>query len=725
MGSKQKPVTFDTWHRRLGHVGAGKLCEMISQDLVDGLNVQGELNMSRQCEDCIFGKHTTHPFNGKGDREKELLERIHLDIWGPAQMKSAGGALYFLVLMDGFSSYRTVTFLSEKSADSTLKVFQTYLTEAERQTGKRIKRIRLDMGREWLNHAWETYRKEKGLIFEFTTPYAHQQNGAAERSMRTILDSVHSMMAESGMPMKYWADAVQTTIYTRNLVPSSRRPGSIPAELWFGKRQDILHLRPFGTTAYAHILLDLNLSKLYPRSVKVSLLGYFGRELYKLLERASGTIFKSRDVIFEEGITHFSSQPKPTIFSEDNDPFVYKQNPEKPPEIGTANKRDPEKDQSNNNPLFQGIAPRPMPISDLHKDEETRKAAYKAPNSTQIPETSSQNNLEQPEPPKQDIDMPLAIRRPRREPKPSSQLIESREYLNRPSVFATNTDTWVPKTFYEAMKRPDLWWSPMVQEFEMLKERAVFELVPRPIGKNVVGSKWVYAVKWKENGEVEKRKARTVAKGYTQVIGEDYDETYASVAHLESVRLVCAIAASRRLRLWQVDFVSAFLNSDSSFEVYMEQPQGFEEGGGDYVWRLRKILYSTMQGAHDWTKNLDKMFESHGYYKSWADPQIRSRVYDNEFTLISTWTDDILGTSSTVEGETLAKTELRSSYEVKDLGEAKLILGMRIDRNKNGDVTLSQRAYCERLLKHFNMTECTPSTTPLPIGLSLSIEDCP
>jgi len=99
------------------------------------------------------------------------------------------------------------------------------------------------------------------------------------------------------------------------------------------------------------------------------------------------------------------------------------------------------------------------------------------------------------------------------------------------------------------MKRPDLWWEPMMKEFEMLKERGVFELVPRPEGENIVGSKWVYAVKWKENGEVEKRKARMVAKGFTQVIGEDYEETYASVARLESVRLLCAIAASRKLHL--------------------------------------------------------------------------------------------------------------------------------------------------------------------------------
>ena len=77
------------------------------------------------------------------------------------------------------------------------------------------------MGKEWLNYMWEEYRRKNGLLFEFTTPYAHQQNGTVERSMRTILDGVHSAMAESEMPLKYWAEATQAVIYVQNFVPSS------------------------------------------------------------------------------------------------------------------------------------------------------------------------------------------------------------------------------------------------------------------------------------------------------------------------------------------------------------------------------------------------------------------------------------------------------------------------------------------------------------------------
>ena len=155
----------------------------------------------------------------------------------------------------------------------------------------------------------------------------------------------------------------------------------------------------------------------------------------------------------------------------------------------------------------------------------------------------------------------------------------------------------------------------MVREYQMLKERGIFELTLQPMEKNVIGSKWVFAIKQKNDGTVDKRKAWTVAKGFTQVLGEDYDETYVSVACLDSIWLICAIAVSQGLRLWQVDFVSAFLNSDSLFDIYMEQSKGFEKGGDNCIQKLQKILYGTIQGTYNWTKNLDQAFEDHGYLR--------------------------------------------------------------------------------------------------------------
>ena len=207
---------------------------------------------------------------------------------------------------------------------------------------------------------------DQGLDFEFTTPYAHQQNGTAERSMHTILDATRTIMAESGLLLKYWGDAVTTVVYIRNFIPSSRNPGMIPAELWSRKQQDISYLRPFGTTAYAHVPGDLNLSKLFPRSVKVALLGYFGHDGYKLLERTMGTVFRSCDVIFEEDTIHYARQPVPVAFTDENDPFSYN-TPDK--DGNPSNSTTPTNSTPRNIP--QEIAPRPLAISTLHKPDYT------------------------------------------------------------------------------------------------------------------------------------------------------------------------------------------------------------------------------------------------------------------------------------------------------------------------------------------------------------------
>jgi hypothetical protein len=220
-------------------------------------------------------------------------------------------------------------------------------------------------------------------------------------------------------------------------------------------------------------------------------------------------------------------------------------------------------------------------------------------------------------------------------------------------------------------------------------------------------------------------KACLVVKGFTQVLGEDYDEMYASVAHLESARMVCAIAASMGLHLWQVDFVSVFLNSENVYKVYMEQPPGFEEGG-DQVWLFLKTLYGTMQGAHDWACMLECTYQQYSSYTLLADPQICSQVKDGELTLTSTWTDDILGASSLKEGEVKTKEELRSSYELKDLGMAKFILGMKIEKDEEtSDIWLSQQAYSKQIIECFHMTDAKPCSTPLPAGLTLSIDNGP
>jgi hypothetical protein len=151
----------------------------------------------------------------------------------------------------------------------------------------------------------------------------------------------------------------------------------------------------------------------------------------------------------------------------------------------------------------------------------------------------------------------------------------------------------------EALQDPD-WVLAMQEELNNFKRNEVWSLVPRP-KQNVVGTKWVFCNKQDEHGVVTRNKARLVAKGYAQVTGLDFEETFAPMARLESIRILLSYAAHHSFRLFQMDVKSAFLNGSIKEEVYVEQPPGFEdERYPDHVCNLSKALYGLKQAPRAW-----------------------------------------------------------------------------------------------------------------------------
>ena len=140
---------------------------------------------------------------------------------------------------------------------------------------------------------------------------------------------------------------------------------------------------------------------------------------------------------------------------------------------------------------------------------------------------------------------------------------------------------------------------------EQFKRNEVWELVPRPEGTNVIGTKWIFKNKTNEEGVITRNKARLVAQGYTQIEGVDFDETFAPVARLESIRLLLGIACILKFKLYQMDVKSAFLNGYLNEEVYVEQPKGFEDPTHpDHVYKLKKALYGLKQAPRTWYERL-------------------------------------------------------------------------------------------------------------------------
>jgi hypothetical protein len=145
------------------------------------------------------------------------------------------------------------------------------------------------------------------------------------------------------------------------------------------------------------------------------------------------------------------------------------------------------------------------------------------------------------------------------------------------------------------------WKEAMMEEYQSIMKNDVWEIVPRPEGKSVVTSKWVYKIKHAVDGSIDKYKARFVARGFSQQEGEDYDETFAPVARYTSIRAIISLATSMGWSLHQMDVKTTFLNGVIEEEVYIEQPQGFEVHPREtHVCRLKKALYGLKQAPRAW-----------------------------------------------------------------------------------------------------------------------------
>ena len=729
MRSVSQPTSLEQWHRRLTHCSPLTIQEMAKNNLVDGLELSGTV-VTGKCEDCILGRQTRRPFDGETEKDLDPLDLVSFDLWGPSRVQSAGGKVYMMMIVDAGTSTKYGAYLQDKSDTSTIAGLDAFRITAETITGKKIRRLRTD--RAFESAAWKEYCHTHGIIHEFTAPYSSAQNGLAERAIRTTLDDVRTLLSDSGLSHSFWAEAAAYSIDTRNLIPSRRHPARIPLEAFTSKRQDISHLRTFGAKCWAKVPTALGGSKLDPRSVECRFLGYTtGRGNYKVQDIVSHRVFVSRDVVFEEGQPHRTSAS-----------------------VGE------------NIPIFEtDIINNPLnnPLTDKEPDPTTIDSitAHQGPDPINHDPVDpiNQNSIN---PVNQNpVDPNIAVisepRRSTRIAQPSNAALQSREYREREAIGRNQGLDWatsdnrsqanvtidgladdhgnviaclnetkashnIPKSYRHAMATdPDRWIVPMKVEMETLKSKHTWDLVKPPPGANIMDSMWVYDIKWDGEGNRIKDKARLVGKGYTQQLGVDYNETWAAVTRLESVRMTAAVAAKYNLKLWRIDFVGAYLNSLTKEDIYMKQPEGFVEPGyEDYVAKLVHTIYGTMQGAHDWYETLSTTFDKLGYTTSRADPCVRFKEGNGKYTITDTYTDDIFGASKDDEEIKERKGEIGKVWDIKDVGETEYFLGMRVQQDLQiGTIRLTQRPYWEHVLTRFHMDNVTPRNTPLPVGIIL------
>jgi hypothetical protein len=277
-----------------------------------------------------------------------------------------------------------------------------------------------------------------------------------------------------------------------------------------------------------------------------------------------------------------------------------------------------------------------------------------------------------------------------------------------------------PTSVEEALNGPDAdqWKAAMDEEYNSLILNHTWKLVPLPPDRKPIDCKWVFRKKYTDTGEVEKYKARLVARGFTQVKGIDYHETFSPVVKFASIRTLLALAVQHSYIVHQMDVTTAYLNGDLEEDIYMTQPEGYVKG--DYVCKLQRSLYGLKQSGRAWYDKINTTFIKLGFSRSNADPSVYSRISRSEVLYVAIYVDDLMIIGNDLKAIAKLKDELSRLFKMKDLGNIHYILGIKMTHTAEGSIIMSQTHYIDAILRQYNMEDARAAGAPLNASVKLS-----
>jgi hypothetical protein len=491
--------------------------------------------------------------------------------------------------------------------------------------------------------------------------------------------------------------------------------------------------------------------KLDPRALKCVFVGYSTTQKgYKCYHPPSKKFFVSRDVTFHEGQAYFT-QPylQGESLSEDKgnnlETLIL---PDLETNSHELKSREVSRNESENEASvedgFECESDEALAENRAENDKFGKNLVYtrrlKAiPESTHVQETDPspliqvtnsdfpvlQDNISAPQNEignpiiEDNHDLPIAIRKGVRECRkrplyPLSNYISFQKISQPHKTFLANLNTiQIPTNVFEALSDKN-WKQAMDTEMEALEKNKTWSLVALPEGKKPVGCKWVYNVKYKADGTIERYKARLVAKGFTQTYGIDYSETFAPVAKMNIVRVILSLAANYGWELQQFDVKNAFLHGELEEEIYMEIPPGYGKNVAvNSVCKLQKALYGLKQSPRAWFGRFTKAMTVLGYKQSNADHTLFIKhSTSGGVTVLLVYVDDIIVTENDQKEQKVLSQHLAKEFEMKTLGRLKYFLGIEVAHSKRG-IFISQQKYIVDLLMETGKLACKPMGSPI------------
>ena len=683
------------WHSRLGHPSSSAMKYLPSSMYNPSVSFN-------TCEPCHLAKQTRIKFPVSTTVSSVLFQLIHVDVWGPYRHKTHGNCSYFLTIVEDMSRATWVYLFADKSQVADILVnFFAYVTRQFRTT---VQILRTDNGSEFLSTKFQQTLASQGIVHQRSCAYTPQQNGVVERKHKSLLNTARSLKIQASLPIHFWGDCVLAATYLLNRTPTTVLNGLTPYQVLFSRPPDFTRLKVFGCLCFATDTTP-HKDKFSSRAHKCVFLGYpFAQKAYKVLDLQTKKVFVTRDVYFLEHQFPFSSidaSVTPAHLFNGNgiltsDPFC---------EISE--------------------------VATTVPNEDT--------NTSQAPPTSESYNAQHTDSPETHSTPPVTSSMPQLRPV-RQKVVPARfnDYVGLPntmqktvnccaSQFSKSYQTFVanvthipePQTYKTACQH-DVWCKAMATELAALEANHTWEIVPLPAGKRVVSCKWVFKVKFNQDGTVERYKARLVARGFTQTEGLDYFETFAPVAKMSTVRVLLSLAAVSKWSVTQMDVTNAFLYGVLDEEVYMAIPQGYVLPAqfADYnskiplVCRLVKSIYGLKQSPRKWFIKFKEVLLQFGFIQAHSDHSLFLFKSTEFFLAILVYVDDILVVGSDSTSIANIKAHLASHFKIKDLGPLKYFLGIEAARSDKG-IYLNQRKYTLDIIKDVGLEHSRTASVPM------------
>ncbi|KAF7184799.1 hypothetical protein CNMCM7691_006602 [Aspergillus felis] len=563
--------------------------------------------------------------------------------------------------------------------------------QEEERAGVKIQTVHMDGGGEFVKKELQAWARSKSIKWELTALYAHSQNPIAERLMRTILTKVRAVIDDKTIPRKLWGEIMKGVIR-------------------FNKRPDVSSLRILGSVGYLTIADEIRsrqgITKIDPRAVRCRLVGYtsLGKQ-YVVWIPVTDEVKRACDVVFEEG-------SDPDLYGDPDDDYGKFVNPPTIPPID-RNPNEVASDDDSDQDIVEGRDPTtpdpPRPEDSIPTPQMCVEAVPNVTEDTDFPHGGLFSKLVEDLPDHSQLEairlMEWGVQHVNA--KAMEKYMKHHMIARRARVGDDHTNIIEPSSFKEAVESPEAedWWKAMKVEID--------DLV-----------KWVYKIKIGADNKIIRFKARYVAKGYAQIPGIDFDQTFSPTAKPATVRLFFVLVAILGYHCVEADIKLAFLQGKffNGKVVYLKQPQGFDDGSGR-VCKLLLPLYGLKQSARAWYLAFRTGVAKIGLQPSKVDECL---FFDAHGVLLILHVDDmeIAGPSKQIaEGVCEA---IRKLFDVSLIGPASYYLGMKIDLDiEKRQVKLSQRAYLQRLVDAFDPHSVKTAATPMEEGARLVKSDQP